>query len=231
MDAGQRPAAGGNPPVPTKLVYAHRVAMALGYIGLVGQNRVRVSVFGRPGQGLRRVAGMRGRRAVERLGSFLVESLRPVPIDASADPPMSFADAMRRVAIDRGGKGVLVLLSDFLVREGLDRGLTDVGLAARKGSLDAYAVQILSPGELRPETERDRGLVGDLRLTDSESGDPAEVTVSNALLQRYHERLDAHLRTVGGLCAARSIDHLVVPTDTPVERLVLQTLRRRGVVG
>jgi len=231
MDAGERDAAGADTAVPTKLLYAHRIAMTLGYVGLVGQNRLAVSVFGRPGEGVRRLGSLRGRRAVERLGAFLVEGLRPVPHDVNAQPPATFAEAMRRVALDRSGRGVLVVLSDFLVREGLERGLSDIGLAASRGSVDAYAVQLLSPGELRPASERDRGLVGDLRLTDAESGSAAEVTLSQALLDRYETRLRQHLDRVGSLCAARSIDHVVVPTDTPVEQLVLQKLRRRGVVG
>ncbi|MEM1184907.1 MAG: DUF58 domain-containing protein [Planctomycetota bacterium] len=231
MDAGERDASGGHAAVPSKLVFAHQIAMALGYVGLVGQNRVGVSVFGRPGEGLRRVSGLRGRRAVERLSAFLLESLRPVPHDAEADPPLDFASGLRRVALDRGGKGVLVLLSDLLVRDGLNRGLTDIGIAASKGSLDAFCLQLLSPGELDPASERDRGLVGDLRLTDAESGAPAEVTLSKDLLERYERRLRLHVDDVATLCASRSIDHLVVSTDTPVDRLVLQNLRRRGVVG
>lgn len=231
MDAGDRPSVGGDDAIPTKVVYAHRLAMALGYVGLVGQNRVSVTVFGRPGEGLRRMAPARGRRSVERLSAFLLESLRPLPQDASATPPLDFALALRRVALARSGKGVLVLLSDFLVRDGLEQGLTDLGLAARKGALDAYALQTMSPGELDPARERERGLVGDLRLTDVESGNPAEITISAELLKTYRTRLDAHLDRVRTLCAARSIEHLLVPTDTPVDRLVLQTLRQRGVVG
>lgn len=231
MDAGEREAGGGTPAIPSKLIYAHQVAMTLGYVGLVGQNRVRVSVFGRPGEGLRRLPALRGRRGVERLGAFLIDSLRPVPTDADAEPPLSFADGLRRVALDRGGKGVLVILSDLLVRDGLERGLSDVGLAASRGSVDAYCLQLLSPGELRPASERDAGLVGDLRLTDSEDGSPAEVTLSNALLEAYDQRLKAFLERASRVCAGRSIEHLVVPTDTPVDRLVLETLRRRGVVG
>jgi hypothetical protein len=73
--------------------------------------------------------------------------------------------------------------------------------------------------------------VGDLRLVDAENASPAEVTVSAALLNAYRERLNAHLDRVRTQCAARSIEHLLVPTETPVERLVLETLRRRGVVG
>lgn len=231
MDAGEHEASGDTPGVPSKLIYAHQVAMALGYVGLVGQNRVRVSAFGRPGEGLRRLPPLRGRRAVERLGAFLVDSVQPLPQDSEAEPPLTFAEGMRRVALDRSGKGVLVLLSDLLIRDGLERGLNDVGLVAASGGLDAYCLQLLSPGELRPETERVRGLIGDLRLSDNETGAGAEVTVSSALLKRYDERLRAHLDRVRHLCAARSIDHMVVPTDTPVDRLVLETLRRRGVVG
>ena len=66
----------GDPP---KFDFARRLAMALGYIGLVNQNRVTLAAFGgldeagSPGQ---RLANLRGRRRTHEAGKWLL-GLRP----------------------------------------------------------------------------------------------------------------------------------------------------------
>lgn len=231
MHAGAAPATpAGRPPRDSKLVYAHRVAMALAYIGLVNQNRVSLASFG-GGGGVRRLTPLRGRRGVERVAAFLLDSLaEPLAADGERRPRLDFRESMKRYAASRLGQGVLVLLSDMLIDRDLEDGL---GILARAGhgGLDATCVQILSPGELDPGTEAERGFAGDLRLTDIERGTPAEVTISPALLKTYHQRLDAHLRRVANACRARGVRHTVVSTETPVGELITGALRRGRVVG
>jgi hypothetical protein len=157
-------------------------------------------------------------------------------IDESAAPtdrtPSTFADSMRTLALARTGRGVLLVLSDFLYPEDLRAGLNYLAGAGRAGpAFDTYCIQILSPGELDPASERDRGLVGDLRLTDVETGRAAEVTVSAALLKKYRERLEAHLESLRSACAAREMTHALLRADADVETLLIDILRRRGLLG
>ena len=234
MDAGE----------PSKLVFAHRLAMALGYVGLVNLNRVSVAAFGERGGGeqgqspqLVQLAPMRGRRNVRRLGEFLLTSLgsgeaRGVSARRRELAPGSgdlFRAAMRAVALGHQGRGVVIVISDFLGIDDPSRGLNDV--AGGRHGFDSYAVQVLAPGELEPEREAEAGLVGDLRLTDAESGRAAEVTVSAALIKRYKERLEGFLDRFGRACAARDIAHSLVRSDADLDALMLDYLRRRGLLG
>jgi len=136
---------------------------------------------------------------------------------------------MRRVALSRSGRGVLVLISDMLLREGYLPGLSYIAGVGRS-AFDATCLRVLSPDELDP-ARGGEALAGDLRLTDAETGRAAEVTVSAALLRRYRQRLDRYIGDLESACLGRRIQHMVVPSDTPLDTLVLGSLRKRGLLG
>lgn len=223
MDAGD----------PPKRLAAQRIAMALGHVGLVKHNRVSVSVFGEGG--LRTLPELRGRRNLQRLGKFLLEEVRPVGVDG-AGGGVGFTDAMRRLALTRRGKGVVVLLSDMLIPGGYEEGLRYLaaGLGRESGGgrpFDTFVLQLLAPAEIDPALERDGGIAGDLRLTDAETGEAREVTVSDALLARYRARVEEYVGELSRFCSSRDMTHMLVRSDADLERLLLDALRRRGLLG
>ncbi|USO00325.1 MAG: DUF58 domain-containing protein [Phycisphaeraceae bacterium] len=217
---------------PNKFFYAQQFAMALGYIGLINLNRVAITAIGgyidtgkespdepRPsGSGpdsppaLDTIRDLRGRRRTQDLARFLC-SLRPA---GSTD----FRDQAKRIALARRGKGVMVVVSDFFMKEGYEDGLR---LLVGRG-YDLFALQCLSPQEVEPD------IGGDLKLVDVEDGDRAEVTISAPLLKRYKQNLAAYCGGLRDFCARREITALTVRTDTPVDVLLLDYLRRRGLV-
>jgi uncharacterized protein (DUF58 family) len=227
MDAGR----GGT----SKLVFAQRLAMALGYIGLVNHQRVVAAVIGAPGRpNLQVLAPIRGRRNTRRLATFILENVwaprvdqRTPSVGEGARPSDlgPFSSALRGLAMTRQGKGVLILISDFLIREDLRRALNYL---AGRGGFDVHCMQVLAPGELEPERD---AVVGDLRLLDSETGAFSEVTVSGALLARYKQRVAAHVESVRAAAAARSMSHAMLRSDTDLSQLLLRYLRRRGLLG
>ena len=114
----------------------------------------------------------------------------------------------------------MILLSDFLDKSGVTDGLRY--LAAR--SLDVCAIQVLAKEEVEPE------FVGDLKLTDLEDGDEAEVTITAPLLERYRRTLDAFRAGLADQCNRRGMTFLTTSNQLPFERLVLTVLRSRGLV-
>jgi uncharacterized protein (DUF58 family) len=220
---------------PGKLVYAHRLALALAYVGLVNQNRVTVMCFGGPardGDGTLMLAPLRGRRNLRLASDFLLESLSSRPGSGSARAGREvFATAMRRLALSRAGGGITVVISDFLWEGGAEVGLSFLmGRGEGGGAFDTYAVQTLAPGELRPEGERERGLHGDLSLADVETGRQVEVTISPASLAEYRAGLAQHQAALLRACRSRGIALSTVETSTPVETLILGTLRQGGML-
>jgi uncharacterized protein (DUF58 family) len=198
---------------PGKFVFCQQLAMALGYIGLVNHNRVTLYAFN--DEGLQPLPNLRGRRRTREMGEWLL-NLEP-------GGESRFTDAMRTVALSRQGKGVMVILSDFMFKEGYEKGLRYLA----GGGYDTFCLQILSPEEVDPGKH---GLSGDLRLTDIEDEDRAEVTVSAALLKRYKENLDAYCGRVRDFCVRRGIMHLTINTEADLAGLLLDYLRKRGLL-
>ena len=218
MDAGE----------PNKLVFCQRLAMALGYLGLVHNNRVSVTAFGR--DHLQRLGECRGRRNVQRLARFLLDAPGDHATPTVASAPGAGADftsAMRTISATSAGKGVLVLMSDFLLHEGYEDGLR---LLAGPRGWDIDCMQVLAPGEIDPARAAAGAVAGDLKLTDAETGADAEVTITAALLTRYKQSLEKYCNDLAAYCAARDMTHLLVRTDTPIETLLLDDLRRRGML-
>ncbi len=128
--------------------------------------------------------------------------------------------AAKAFAIKHSGKGVVVIISDFLDKRGYEDALRY--LLAR--NLDIYVIHVLSLEEVEPE------IVGDLRLVDAEDDDIAEITVSAPLLRRYKDNLN---NFVGGLkewCTKRGITYIFTTNQNPFDKLILNYLRERGLV-
>jgi uncharacterized protein (DUF58 family) len=198
---------------PGKFLFVQRAAMALGYIGLVNLNRVAATAMGpREGSIWSSIHDLRGRRRVHELAAWIC-GLEP-------RGAFSFRQAAERIALSRRGRGVMVLLSDGFFKEGYEDGLKR--LAGR--GYDLFVVQVLSPQEIDPP------LTGDLRLKDVEDGDQAEVTISAPLLRWYGANLSAYIGELSRFCARREISFVSVRSDLPVETLLLDTMRKRGLL-
>jgi uncharacterized protein (DUF58 family) len=195
---------------PTKLRYGKQVAAALAFIGLVNHDRVLVDTFSaRLEQGLH---GIRGRSQMWRVVQYL-DHLHPA---GSSD----LTAACREFAIRHVGKGVVVVISDFLDKRGYQEALRY--LLAR--NMDIYVVHVLSHEEVHPE------LVGDLRLVDAEDDDIAEITVSAPLLKRYKDNLNAYVGGLKDWCTQRGIVYILTTNQNPFDKLILSYLRKRGLV-
>ena len=195
---------------PTKLHYGKQIAAALAFIGLVNHDRVILDTFSATlGSG---IPSVRGRSQMYRVVQYL-DQLEP-------SGTSNLAAAAKAFAVKHTGKGVVVVISDFLDKHGYEEALRY--LLAR--NLDIYVIHVLSQEEVEPE------IVGDLRLVDVEDDDDAEITVSAPLLRRYKDNLNAF---VGGLkewCTKRGITYIFTTNQNPFDRLVLNYLRERGLV-
>ena len=217
---------------PNKFLYMQKLAMALGYIGLVNFNRVTVNAIGgefrtpgaengareldAPSSIVTAIRDLRGRRRTQDLARFVCA------LEPGGTAP--FTEACKRIALSRRGKGVMIVLSDFFVKEGYDTGLR---LLVGRG-YDVFLIQVLSPQEVDPVGPH--GLGGDLRLKDVEDGDVAEVTISAPLLKRYKANLKAYTDQIREFAARREMTLLTVRSDTPIDTLILDYLRKRGLL-
>ncbi len=211
---------------PDKFAFAQRLAMALGYIGLVNHNRVSLASWGSAAQGggVQRLSGVRGRRRTAEMGQWLLRQ-DPTPDPKTVDPTtaVTFDEAMRSIALARQGRGVMIIISDFLLKQGYEKGLRYLA----GGGYDVYAMQVLSPEEIDPAAN---GVAGDLRLVDVEDRDVNEVTITPPLLKAYRDRLNAYCGAMREFCIRRGITHVLVDTQTDLDELLLGYLRKRGLL-
>jgi hypothetical protein len=73
-------------------------------------------------------------------------------------------------------------------------------------------------------------LAGDLTLVDIEDGDETEITISAPLLARYKQTLATFLSDVRDYCMRRAMSYILAPTTLPFDTLIVDYLRRRGMV-
>lgn len=195
---------------PTKGLYIKRVAAALAYIGLVNQDRV--SLYAYSNSIVHEMRGVRGRRLV----SQVIRFLENVPLEGSS----YFTEVAKRYALRHRGKGVVIILSDFMDKGGFAEGLRY--LIGR--NLDIYVIQALSPEEIDPP------LTGDLKLVDIEDEDTAEITISAPLLKKYKTMLTAYCTELKDYCTRRGVTYLFTSTRVPFDTLVMSYLRQRGLL-
>ena len=202
---------------PSKLRYARRLAAALGYVALNASNRLYMwplnatSVSFGPAWGRGRAGPM-----LSFLDDFKTTQAATPAVAGYGSPPdleQSLTSFTSRAA------GLVVLLSDLL-SPSWERAL---GRLAGRSS-DVVLLHVLAPQELRP------ALGGDVRLIDRETGASVSVTLNNDAIRLYGQRLDGWRQQVESFCARHGMSYVAVDTGVPLETMVFDVLRRRGVV-
>lgn len=195
-----------------KLTWGRRAAAALGYVALSGLDRVAVTTLGASSE--QRLPSLRGTRSFFRLlhnlSAAVTQPTTAVDLDSAL---LNYASRARN-------PGPLILISDLLVAGG-----GKAGLAALAGhGYEPTILHILTPEELEPT------LLGELKLVDRETGQARELTVDEAALTRYRRNLTDWQNDLASYCTGRGWPYLSISTATPFEEILLNALRRGGVV-
>lgn len=203
-----RSMAWGEPP---KLRAAQRLVAALGYLALAHHDRLRVTPFGEaplagfgPAQGKARLFDMLG--FVER---------------ARADQPTALADALAGYARQHSHGGLLIVCSDLLAPDGLERGLA----ALPPPRWQVLVLHLLDPRELSGAVA-----AGPVELEDAETGQRLPLLLDAATLAEYRRAVRAWQERVAATCARRGATYAQIPADWPIERQALPYLRARRML-
>ena len=200
-----------------KLLYALRLAGALGTIALTSGDLVHVTLFDGAGQSA--WGPFRGRQNGWPLLQFL-EANFAVRDGDNARRATAITPALRHYAQRARRPGLLFLLSDLFSPDDSRDGLA--ALLAR--GYEIVLLHVLSPDEAAPE------LSGDLKLVDVETGEAAEVTPDPLLLDEYAARLAAWQEAWRRFCGPRGIHYAPIVTDLPWDAVIHGALRRAGVI-
>jgi len=195
---------------PSKYLATRKLAAALSYVGLANNCRVTVSRFadGLAGQ----LANMRSRNYVHRMADFL--------LSGETEGESDFEKSCRQLVAGRIGTGIVIVISDFLFKQGYEQGLRRL-ISSR---YELYAMQVLSPQETDPQ------ISGDLKLIDVEDRDAAEVTVNASVMKYYKNALASYCNELKDFCTRRGATYVLANSSAQVEMLMLNYLRKIGLL-
>ncbi|OGO34647.1 MAG: hypothetical protein A2Z16_09440 [Chloroflexi bacterium RBG_16_54_18] len=202
---------------PNKLEYAIRLAAALGYISMVGLDRVTVTVLGhdsrRPEHYL---PPLRGKQQVFQFFSFL-QSIHP----DGKNP----AGHLQAYAMQAASPGPVIIISDLMD----DGWLNGISQLAMRG-FEPTIIHLLSPDEIDPAHFTEPPLAGDFRLMDQETEQEVEITADFETLDAYHQQLEEWQRTLYRFCSQRGAVYLPAVTSIPLDTLLFSGLRKQGIL-
>jgi len=193
-----------------KFTFARRLAAGLAYTSLTSNDRMMLTavsdsgadIFG-PARG--QVQGVAMLKFIGDLQAHGVTDLNPVL--------SSYALRARR-------PGLCFIISDMFSPSGYLEGMN----ALMGRGYEVVLLHVLAPEELSPP------MAGDLRLIDAETGQSQEVTIDASMRDLYIKRLEAWRDEIRADCRKRGAHYLMVDTSTAWEKLILQDMRRLGLL-
>ena len=191
---------------PAKLELARQIAGILAYIGLANLDRINIHYFAeRLGADL----GLgRGKSHFHRALQFLARA-------PELAGQTNFASSLREFGQRSKRRGLVLVISDFFDPRGYEEGLNYL-LYQR---FELQLIQVLDPAELNPH------LLGDVRLTDAESGEVYEATVNESLARAYEREMMTFLSGLELFCRRRQIGYRRALTAATAEDFVLEVMR------
>jgi len=195
-----------------KLLKARQLAAAFGMMGLLNVERVSVyAIHQQQGKPWSLPPGT-GRQKIRPLLKFLegIEGGGNIPVEQAIETMLRF----------HRGRGIAILLSDFLTFSDLSRSLN---LLFSSG-LEVWGLQILGESEINPTLD------GDLRFVDSESGETLDITNAGELMSLYHEHRQWYQETLHQQCRSRNGRFTSINSSATIEETLFDTLSRQGWV-
>lgn len=194
----------------TKFAYAQKLAAALGYVALKNQDKVGVTAFSTRGRDVLRPA--RGKGQLPKL----LNQVAALEIDEKT----SLQEGIRDFVLRNTQPGIVILITDFLDERGYEEALKLFFLR----NYEVYCVHVLSPEERNPEH------VGHLELIDAESGEAQEISITEMLLKQYRQTLETYCAGIRDWCISRGMSYIATTTDEPMDVMLLNYLRKRGLL-
>ncbi|MCL6512286.1 MAG: DUF58 domain-containing protein [Anaerolineae bacterium] len=196
-----------------KWMCAAQLAVVLGYITLASGDKIvlETSSFQRfgPKRGVASAAALIA--FVERVSATDKRNLRsPNP---GGRPSLNAW--LKRYALD-ARPGLCILISDMLDEGGYAEGFNALG----NSRLDVNLLHTLSPDELDPQ------FTGDLRLKDVETTHLQDMSLDDAVINQYRQRLVAWSEEIAANVRRRGGRYHLTDTSLSLEEIVLKDLRR-----
>ena len=194
-----------------KLEWAKRFAAALGYITLVQGDNLAIHAMN---DGLRASVSTGERRLKPSDVLDLCSGLQP-------QGQTDLVRCLQAFTIHTGHRGMVFLVSDFMSDANFEQGVRYLVY----NGFGVLAFHIVDPWEENPSLE------GEVDLQDSETGSLLPLTVRRNTLTQMKTCFEQHCREVHRVFGTYAARYFRIRTTQPIEKLVLEDLRREGVVA
>lgn len=190
----------------SKAALARQVAAGLGWVALVGQDRLALATLG---GGVRYHPPVRGRAQWGQTMNWL----REAPLGGRAD----LSSSLRSLAQRLPRASLMLVVSDWLEPD-----------AEQALAFPHYCRHQLVALQILDEADRDPPWMGPLRLEDSETREVREISLDDATRVHYQKVLRQHCADLAESSRRRGFGHLLWSSEDPLEDLLLRQLVRQG---
>ena len=188
--------------------FAKKVVAALGYIGLSNLDRVSIIPFSSQLDG--RLPPSRGKAQIFKIFEFLS--------NLEAGKQTSLRDAFKTFVTQNKRRGMAVVVSDFYDPTGFEEGLNFL----RYHKFEPMVIHLFD------EREMTAGFRGDLQLVDCETGQVAELTVTDGMMRAYQKAWEQLCENLEDYCVKRQILYFRTPIQVDFDELILKIFRAGG---
>ncbi len=195
---------------PTKADYARKLAAALAYVALGNLDRLHLITFSAGATD--RIDSSRGRGQIFAILNFLADAHAGGGTDLLA----ATVDLQRHSL----QPGLAIVLSDLLDPKGPEAGLRRL----QQQGHEVWALRIESPEEAAPPWQ------GEVELADAESDGAARMRLTPQRVSQYMQRRQGWIDALSHWSVEHEVSLLAAPTSLPPDDLVLNVLRRRGLL-
>jgi len=192
---------------------ALKLAVALSYLGLVGQHRV--TLYSMSDKVVTELPPLKGQGSIQKI----IDHLSGLEFGGKTDLEACF----RQFRPSRQRFGILFVLSDLFgddVRtapKALDHTTAWAG--------EPHLIQILHPQERNPDVD------GEIEIVDSETGEKRRLLFTKRERDRYDAAFQGFTDELQSRCMKRQIDYIQWPTETQFEEMFLQVISRGSALS
>ncbi|MDI6733257.1 MAG: DUF58 domain-containing protein [Planctomycetota bacterium] len=214
----------------TKLAYTMQLALAIGYVGLVAGQPVRLFAFPRirdGDDGLFLSPVFSSDKQLLKMMEHLIKVNRIVIGGRQTDKttPSSLFSALTEFERRRERRGLLILISDLFENNHSDIHQSRIvleRLVARR-----FLINIM---QVSSENEGYPSVIGLYKLRDSETGEEKDVRIEPQIISTYQKKLLAFSEEWYNFSRKHNGKYFFINTSTSVEDTVLRLLRKGGML-
>ncbi len=208
---------------PSKWTFSRRLAALFAHVAWTEKDMVRALVFHANGSPPATFPPKGSHGNTTQLLDWLRRQTLSAPRpDIHVQPQSPIGEGIRQFLSTNPRRGRVFLLSDFWDEE---QTLTTAFHRLTSAGLDLSVVHILSPEEIAPPID------GDWRIMADEEPGEIELALAPSVRTRYSAELEQHRATLEALLRRRGASYLFAPSNTSLERVLIQTLRQKQWVG